>query len=146
MHPCNNKHPNRVSNYRQLYNELNFEGFGLTNGFECSDVHKVEKLTNLSINMFEVNFYQYQKKWKHKLTPIEGCENFSDRVVDLLFYKNHKVPNKKSHKFLGNRICNDDFRRCLNSYTSQKVLIKHEQQCGEQDVTSLGLSNETHLY
>ena len=69
LHPCNNKHPNRVSNYRQYYNEINFEGFGLTNGFKCSDVHKVEKITNLCINMFEVNFYQHQEKWKQKLTP-----------------------------------------------------------------------------
>ena len=36
--------------------------------------------------------------------------------------------------------------RCLNSYTSQNVLIKHKQQCGEQDITSLRTSNESHLY
>ena len=51
-HPCNNNHPNRVSNYRQYFNELNIVGFDFTNGFKCSDVHKFEKLNNLSENIF----------------------------------------------------------------------------------------------
>ena len=40
LHPCNNKHPNRVSNYRQYFNELNIQGFDFSTGFRCSDVHK----------------------------------------------------------------------------------------------------------
>ena len=27
LHPCNNKHPNRVSNYKQHFSQLNIEGF-----------------------------------------------------------------------------------------------------------------------
>ena len=56
LHPCNNKHPNRVSNYKQDFNELNIEGFDFTSGFRCSDVEKFNELNNLSINMFEENF------------------------------------------------------------------------------------------
>ena len=26
LHPCDNNHPNRVSNYRQCFNELNIQG------------------------------------------------------------------------------------------------------------------------
>ena len=33
LHPCNNIHPNRVSNYGQYFNELNIHGFDFTNGF-----------------------------------------------------------------------------------------------------------------
>ena len=33
LHPCNNNHPNRVSNYRQHFNELNIQDFDFTNGF-----------------------------------------------------------------------------------------------------------------
>ena len=40
LHPCNNNHPNRVSNYRQCFNELNIQDFDFTNGFKCSDIHK----------------------------------------------------------------------------------------------------------
>ena len=58
---CINNHPNRVSSYRQYFNELHIDAFDFTNGFSCSDVHKLEKLNNLSINLFELGFHQDQK-------------------------------------------------------------------------------------
>ena len=69
LHPCDNDHPNRVSNYKQYFDELNIEGFDFTDGFRCSDVHRFEKLNNLSINIFGLNFYQDKNKWKHNLLP-----------------------------------------------------------------------------
>ena len=75
LHPCDNDHANRVSNYRLYFNDLNSEHFDFSNGFKCSDVHIFEKLNNLSINIFELNFYQDQNKWKHNLIPIEISEN-----------------------------------------------------------------------
>ena len=89
LHPCKNNHRNRVSNYKQYFNELNLDGFDFTNGFRCSDVHKFYELNNLSLNIFELNFYQDQNKCKHKLIPFEVSKNESDRVIDLLIYKNH---------------------------------------------------------
>ena len=71
LHPCNNNHPNRVSNYRQYFSELNIQDFDFTNGFRCSDVHKFNELNSLSVNIFELNYYQDQNQWKHKLIPIE---------------------------------------------------------------------------
>ena len=71
LHPCNNNHPNRVSNYNQYSNDLNITGFDFSNGFKCSDVHKFDELNNLSINIFELNFYQDQKERKHKIIPLE---------------------------------------------------------------------------
>ena len=65
------------------FNELNIEGFGFTNGFRRSDIHKFEELNNLCVNIFELNFYQDQNKRKHNLLPNEISENDSDRVVDL---------------------------------------------------------------
>ena len=82
-HPCNNNHPKRVSNYRQYFNELNIQGFNFTDAFKCSDVQKFNELNNLSVNIFELNFYQDQNYWKHKLIPIEISKNNSDRVIDL---------------------------------------------------------------
>ena len=58
LRPCENDHPNRVSNYKQYFNELNINGFNFTNGLNCSDVRKFEKLSKLSINIFELNCYQ----------------------------------------------------------------------------------------
>ena len=128
------------------FNELNLEGFDFTNPFQCSDVLKLEKLNKLSINISELNFYPDKIKGRHKLLPIEISTNDSDRVTDLLIYKNHYVLIKKLHIFLGNHNCNYVSRRCLKYYTSQDVLIKHKQQCGELDISSLRLRNESHLY
>ena len=47
LHPCEIDHPNRVSNYKQYFNELNLNGFDFTNGFKCTDMHRFEILINL---------------------------------------------------------------------------------------------------
>ena len=114
LYPCENSHPSRVRNYKEHFKELNIDGFDFTNGFKCSDVHNFEKLNNLSINVFKLNFYQDGDKWKHKLIPIEISKNESDSVVDLLLYKNHYALNKKLNVFLGNYHKNFICRRCLN--------------------------------
>ena len=62
LHPCNNTHPNIVSNYRQCFIEMNIQGFDFSRGFKCSDVHKFNELNNLSVTIFELNFYQDQNK------------------------------------------------------------------------------------
>ena len=95
LHPIvdsKNVHPTRVSNYRQNFNEINIQGFDITNGFKCHDGHIFEKLNDLSINIFELNFYQDQNIWKHKSIPLlEVSKNISDRVIDILIYKFHYV-------------------------------------------------------
>ena len=99
LHPCNNFHPNRISIYKQYFNELNFQGFNFTNGFKCSDVHKLNELNNLSIIIFELKFYQDQNKWRHKLIPIEISKNNSDKNIDSAIYRNHYVIIKKLDVF-----------------------------------------------
>ena len=101
LQPCENGLSNRVSNYKLCFNEVNINGFDFTNGFKCSDVHEFEKLNILSIDIFELNFYQDKNKWKHNLIPIEISKNDSDRVIDLLIYKNHYALIEKLNVFLG---------------------------------------------
>ena len=91
LDPFNKKHPDRVSNYRQYFNELNINGFDFTNGFKCSNVQNFNELNNLSVNIFELFFYQDQKKLRQKLLPIEVSKNISDKVVDLGIFRNHYV-------------------------------------------------------
>ena len=146
LHPCNNNHPNRVSIYRQYFNKLNIQGFDFTNGFKCSNVHKFNELNKLSVNIFELNFYQVQNQWKHKLIPIEISKNNSDRVINSAIYKNHYVLIKKLHVFLGDHNKKFIFRRCLSSYTSENMLIKHNQKCGDNNITTIKTSNESHIY
>ena len=145
LHPCNNNHPNRSSNYKQYFNELNINGLGFAKGFKCSDVHKFNELNNLSVKIFELIFYQDQNKWRHKLIPIEVSKNNADRVIDLATYKNHNIPIKKLDVFLG---ANKKFirRQCLISYTSENMLMKHTQKCEDYNITTIKTSNESHIY
>ena len=146
LHPCKNDHPNRVSNYIQLFFELNFQNFAFKNGFKCSDVHKFIELNNLSVNIFELNFYQDENKWKHNLIPIEISKNKSDRVVDLIIYKNHYALIQKINVFLGDHHKNFICRRCLNSYTSENMLKIHKPKCENNDITTIRTSSESHLH
>ena len=146
LHPFENDHPNRVSNNKQYFNELNFQSFDFTNGFECSDVQKFNDLNNLSVNIFELNFYQDKNKWKHKLIPKEISKSKSDRVVDLLIYKNHYALIKKLNVFLGDHHKNFICRRCLNSYTSENLLRIHKPKCKNNDITTIRTSTESHLH
>ena len=101
LHPCKNTLPSRVNNYIQYFNKLNFQSFDFTNGFKCSDVHRFNELNNLSVNIYELNFYQDGDKWNHNLIPIEISKNESDNNIDLLIYKNLYALIKKLHVFLG---------------------------------------------
>ena len=89
LHPCNNDNPNKVSNYRHYFDELNIEGFDFGNGFRCSDVQKFAKVNSLCINIFELIFYQDKNKWKLNLLPIEIIRKDSDRIVVLFIYRNN---------------------------------------------------------
>ena len=146
LHPCNNNHPNRVSNYKQYFNELNIQGFDFSKGFRCSDVHKFNELNNLYVNIFEIAFYQDQNQRKHKLIPIESSKNNSDRVIDLAIYKKHYVLIKKLDVCLGDHNKKFICRQCLSSYTSENMLIKHEEKCGDDNITVIKTSNESHLH
>ena len=145
LYPCNNNHPNRVSNCKQYFNELNNQGFDFSKGFKCSDVHKFNELNNLSVNIFELAFYQDQNKWKHKLLPIEISKNNSDRVIDFANYKNHYVLIKKLDVFLGDHNKKFICRQCLSSYTSENMLMKQKEKCGGDNITTIRTSNESHL-
>ena len=60
-----------------------------------------------------MNFYQVKDKWKHTLIPIEVSKNDSDRVIDLLIYKNHYPLVKNLNVFLGRHHKNFIYRRIL---------------------------------
>ena len=145
LHPCNINHPNRVSNYKQYFNELNIQDFDFTNGFKCSDVQRFNELNSLSVNIFELIFYQDQNQWKHKLMPIEISKNDSDGVIDLSIYKNHYALIKKLDVFLGDHNKKYICRQCLSSYTTGNMLTKHKPKCENNDITTIKTSSESHL-
>ena len=65
LHPCNNSHLNRVSDYREYLNDINLDGFDHGIGFRCSDGHKFENLNDLCIKLFGVGFLSTSKKKKN---------------------------------------------------------------------------------
>ena len=146
LYPCENTHPSRVNNYIQYFNELNFQSFDFTNGFKCKDVHRFNELNNISVIIYELNFYQDGDKWKHILIPIEISKNESDKIVDLLIYKNHYALIKKLNVFLGDHHKNFICRRCLNSYTCENALTNHKEKCGDDNICTIRTSNESHLF
>ena len=146
LHPCKNDHPNRVSNFRHYFNEIKNEGFDFTNGFKSSDVHKFEKINNLSINIFELNFYQDGSNWKVFLIPIEISKNDSDRVVDFLVYKNRYALIKKLKVFLGNHNKSFICRRCLISYRSENKLMIHKPKWENFDIIIIRNPSESDLH
>ena len=137
LHPCNINHPNRVSNEKQYFNELNINGFDFTKGFKCSDVHRFNEVNNLYVNIFELNFYPNQNKWRHKLLPVEISRNNSDRVIDSSIYKNHYILMKKLDVFLGDHNKKFICRQGLSSYTSENMLLKHKEKSGEDNITTI---------
>ena len=139
LYPCETN-PDRVTKYMPYFNELNKEGFDFTNGFRCSDMYRFEKLNNLSINIYELNFNQN----KHKLIPIEISKNVSDKNIDLLIYKNHYALIKKLNVFIGKHDSKYICRKCLNSYTTNSMLIKHKNLCKENQ--KLKTSPNSHIY
>ena len=145
LHPCENSNPSRVNNYVQYFNELNFQNFDFTNGFKCSDVHRFNEINNLSLKIYELNFYQDEDEWKHNLLPTEISKNESDNIIDLLIYKNHYALIKKLHVFLGDHNKSFVCRNCLNSYTCENALINHEEKCGDDNICIIRTSNESHL-
>ena len=89
--PCGNSLRNRISNNRECFTELSNQVFDFSNRSKCSDVNNFEKLYNFFSIIFELNFNQNHKEWKQKLIPVEISKNNTNRVFDLLIYKNHYV-------------------------------------------------------
>ena len=98
------------------------------------------------MNIFEINFYQVQNKWKHNLILIEESKNDSDRVVDLLIYKNHYALNKKLNVLLGDHHKIFIPRCCLNPYTSENVIMIRKPNCEKNDITTIRTSIDSHLH
>ena len=91
-------------------------------------------------------FYQDRKKWKHKVIPIEISKNDSDKVTDRKIYENHYALTERTNVCLGDHHENFICRRCLNSYTSENMLILQKTQCENYDITTIRTSGESHIH
>ena len=53
---------------------------------------------------------------------------------------------KNFNVFLGDHHKNFIFRRCLKSYTIEKMLMKHKPKCENNDITTIIISLDSHLH
>ena len=90
--------------------------------------------------------FKHRDKWKHNLIPIEISKNDSDKVMDLLLYKNHYALIKKLNVSLGDHNTNSICRQCLNYYTNGNTLRNHKKKCENYDITTIGTSLESYLH
>ena len=93
-----------------------------------------------------MNFYQVQNKWKQNFIPIGISKSDSNRVADLIFFKNQYALIRKFNVFLGDHHKNFECRGCLNSYTSENMLMFYKPRCENNDITNIRTSSESHLY
>ena len=61
-------------------------------------------------------------------------------------YKNHYVLIEKLNVFLGDHHKNFICGRCLNSYTSEAMLILQKPKCENKDKTTIRTSSDSHLH
>ena len=87
IHPCENDHLNKISNYSEIFNDLGVVAFDFTKRFKCSDMERFEKVNKISINKDELNFCQDGDKCKNNLIPIEISKIESDKVFDFLIFE-----------------------------------------------------------
>ena len=95
------------------------------------------KLNNLSLNIFELGFFQDQNEWRQKLGPCEISKNESDKDINLLIYKSHYVLFENFYVFLRKHDCKFICRRCLSSYLYQNTLTKHMKRCSRQEIPTI---------
>ena len=89
--PFESSQPERESTYVRNFKELDIKRFDFSNEFKRSGVIKTEGLHTLSINIFELNFFQIENGRKHELSPFEISKNGSNRADDLMIHRNRLV-------------------------------------------------------
>ncbi len=127
-----------VRSYRRYENELNLSR--ITFPVKLNDIPKFEVDNNLKINVFELV--------GTNLNPLyigsNDDETSLQRVIDLLYYKEHFVLIKKLHTFGRNNQTNRNYlcRRCINGFRTEQALNNHKELCNKQEITRMVFPKE----
>ena len=135
-------HPERISHYRRFENELNFKDIDFP--VRIDQINKFEKQNpTISINVFGYEDNQLFPLYISKM-------NNGRHEIDLLYIKSDAdshycyIPNlarflsrtRSSHRI--SHFC----RRCLQGFTSEKVLKKHLKACSNISAQHVELPEE----
>ena len=119
--------PQRVSVYKQYENTVDFTGIEFP--VEIKDIPKIEKLNNISINVFG---YETNSTF-----PIFISEIQADNTLNLLLIskeeKRHYVYIKDFNRFMYNKTkhnCKKHFCiHCLQCFNTEEILKNHLENC-----------------
>lgn len=148
LHPTNNN-PHRLTNYLAHKNELKFTNLSFP--IKITDINKFEKLNNLSINVFTLDYDSETKKNK-VVGPLYFTKDRKARHVNLLYITNgvnghycyiKNLSRLVSSQFLTkhNQIYFCD--GCLLNFTSNENLKKHQENDCFHIRTKLPSENDT---
>lgn len=128
-----NKNPDRVSSYSMHCNKLKFDGVSFP--VKLSDMSKVEKLNNISINVFGLEFDKINKT--HSVVgPLYFTKCRKSIHVNLLLLSsernNHYCYIKNMSRLVRNQISRHEHAiyicdGCLLHFPSQVKLTEHQQ-------------------
>ena len=132
-----NKHPERIlKNDKKVAEELNYNGIEFP--VQEKDLYKIDVKNNICINVFGYD--------NRLVFPIYISDQKFEDSMDLLLLidnnKSHYVYIKDFNRFMFHKAKNKNKKRfcksCLQCFSSEKILIKHKENClsinGKQSV------------
>lgn len=131
LHPVN-KNSERVSHYKKYEHEFDKALKGIEFPIKVTDIDKIEKRINISINVY---YYNDTKT----VLPLRITKDEKDRHIDLLYIKTSKTEHycwiKDLWRLVGRQLTKDHkkryiCKRCLNHFNSEEVLNDHMIDCG----------------
>lgn len=144
-----NKNVDRVSSYTANSNKLKFDGVGFP--VKLSDISKIEKLNNISINVFGLEFNK-DKKCHSVVGPLYLTKSRKDVHINLLLISNginkHYCYIKNMSRLVSKQISNQDHAvhicdGCLLHFPTKERLIDHQQHDCAHIATELPNGDKT---
>lgn len=139
--------PQRTSKYSQNPHEI-FNLTGIKYPTPLSYIPKFEKLNNISINVYGLD---YHKRKIDVVGPLHYTKEKKDRHINLLYFKNgdcsHYCYIKNLSKLLGSQLSKNKCKkwicdRCLQYFGTEALLTKHEDDCKHFDAVKIEMPNE----
>ena len=127
LHPTHD-HPNRVNNYKPYINELNLTGINFPISYEGVEQYNKQN-PQIQVNVFELKLEANNKNYQIPIPIIYDKNN--RKGCFLLVYKGHFVLAKNINSLYRTSYTNKCFPcyNCSCSFSSEEVLIKHEDIC-----------------
>ncbi|KAL0810435.1 hypothetical protein ABMA28_010574 [Loxostege sticticalis] len=143
-----NKSSDRVQSYTQHQNKLNFKG--ITFPVKLTDIHKIEKLNNLSINVYGLEYNPTTRK-NTVIGPLYFSKSIKPTHINLLYLTNKTNAHYCFIKSLSRLVLRQVSLRndpiyicdgCLVHFTKKESLDRHREFDCSHICTNIPKENE----